>query len=257
MEKNQEIIDILKEIKKNTNPKSGFDIILTGNKTELVSSFSPSIHIKGNYGLALDHISTYNSIMNVNSENNKLEYYNGTGWISIELGVGSYEIDEINNEIKRIMETNGDFDSVNDSAYIEITANNSRLTSNIEIKKKEYKLDLGSLGPLLGFTNKVILEMGYHESPSPVYIISVNSVIVNCDIIESTYMNGKKSNSIYSFPINVSPGFRLTSHPTTLQYHRIVVDELHTIKVWLTDDFGKLLDLRGELLTIRLRIQEL
>ena len=99
--------------------------------------------------------------------------------------------------------------------------------------------------------------MGFHESPSPVNIISVNSIIVNCDIIESTYMNGKKSNSIYSFPINVSPGFRLTSHPTTLQYHRIVVDELHTIKVWLTDDLGKLLDLRGELLTIRLRIQEL
>ena len=259
MENSNEIIELLRAIKINTRPKSGFDIVLSAKTTTIKNTFSPSIQLNGSYGIALDFISTYNSLMNVTTDNNEFHYHNGTTWKAIKLGVGAYEIDEINSEIGRLMKVNKDYDTVNDVSYIAIGANRSRLTSIIEIATG-YQVDIGgrnTLGPLLGFTSKVLLAAGYHESPNPVDIIKVNSIVINCDVVKSSYINGVKSNHIYSFPVNVTPGFRMTSHPSTLQFHRLAVDQLDTITIWLTDDNGKPLDLRGELVTIRLRVQEL
>ena len=197
--------------------------------------------------------------MNVTTSNNEFHYHNGTIWKAIKLGVGSYEIEGIHAAIVRLMQANKDYDTVNNIPYITIGANKNRLTSTIDIATG-YQVDIGgvnTLGSLLGFNNKVILAAGYHESPNPVNIITVNSIIVNCDVVKGSYINGVKSNHIYSFPVNVSPGFRMVSHPSTLQFHQLVVDQLDTITVWLTDEEGNNLDLRGELVTIRLRIQEL
>ena len=258
MEK-EETIELLKEIRDNTKSKLGFDIILSGRDTSLSSSFSPAVPLKGNYGIALDHISTYNSITNIDESNNVFTYHDGTGFVDIKIGPGSYEIDEINAEITRLMEANEDYDSVNDVPYVTIAANTSRLTSTIEIAPG-YQVSVGAsntIGSILGFNQFVILNAGFHESPNPVNIIRVNSVLIHCDLVNSSYINGVKGNNIYSFPIQVSPGFRMTSHPSTLQYHKVVVDQLNTIKVWLTDESGQLLDLRNELVTIQLRLQEL
>ena len=211
--------------------------MLSANRTTLENTFSPSIQLRGNYGIALDYISTYNSIMNVTTDNNEFHYHNGSNWVAIKLGLGSYEINEINSEIVRLMQVNGDYDAANDVSYITIGAKRSRLTSTIEIATG-YQVDIGginTLGNLLGFNSKVTLAAGYHESPDQVNIIRVNSVIINCDVVKNSYINGVKSNHIYSFPVNVSPGFRMSSHPGTLQYHRLAVDQLETIKVWLTD----------------------
>ena len=254
-----EIKELLKEIRDNTKPKAGFDVILSGKDTSLTSTFTPSIEIKGNWVLALESISTYNSIPNVTPDNNVFRYNNGTNWKSLTLGTGSYEIEQLNAEISRLMRINNDYDTVNDMSYITIEANVSRLTSIITLSNN-YQVDFSvsnSIGPLLGFSNTVTISNAYNESPSPVDIISVNSILVHCNVTRSFYLNGKQSNSIYSVPINVSPGFRLISHPNTLQYHKIVLDRLDQIRVWLTDDTGKPLNLRGELVTIRLRIQEI
>ena len=252
-----EVRELLKEIRDNTRSKSGFDVILSGKDTQLTSTFTPSIELKGNWALALESISTYNSIPNVTADNNVFRYNNGTVWKSLTLRTGSYEIEQLNAEISRLMKNNSDYDTVNDVPYINIDANVSRLTSIITLTNN-YQVDFtvaNSIGPLLGF-GSVILTNAYNESPNPVNIITVNSILVNCNVTRSFYLNGQQSNSIYSVPINVSPGYRLISHPNTLQYHKIVLDRLEGIRVWLTDDTGKPLNLRGELVTIRLRIQE-
>ena len=252
--------ELLREIRNNTKCKKGFDLIISGKSTSFINNFSPAIDLKGTWAIALDHLSTFHAIRNVTAANNRLAYYDGRGWKQINIRPGSYEIDAINEEVITHMKANGDYDTVNDSPFINITANKSRLTSIIEIVapyKLSFNTALNTIGPLLGFDQNIQLTPGFNESPNPVDIISVNSVAVNCNVTQSSYLNGVKTNSMYSFPVEVSPGFRMVTHPNSLQFHKIITDKLSTLRIWLTDDNEKPLDLNNELVTIRLRIQEL
>ena len=250
--------ELLQTIAINTKPKSGFGITLSGKTTRLSTSFSPELIFEGNWGVALQNLSTYNSIANINSSNNKFKYYNGTAWKTITVGTGSYEISELSDEITRLMKLNKDYDIVNDSPYLYFKPNYSRLTTELYLENN-YKVDFNipnSIGQKLGYS-KTIVDKSYNESTNPINIINVNSILVHCDLVQSSYYNGKPSNIIYSFPINTAPGFRMISEPLVQRFHRVLVDKVGTMDVWLTDDNLKPLDLRKELLTINLWFQEL
>ena len=49
------------------------------------------------------NVSTYNTIANVTSTNNKFKYFNGTTWKTLTIGIGSYELTDLSNEIIRPM----------------------------------------------------------------------------------------------------------------------------------------------------------
>jgi len=48
---------------------------------------------------------------------------------------------------------------------------------------------------------------GVHESENVVSILSINSILVNVDVIGGFYANGKTQSTVYSFFPNVSPGY--------------------------------------------------
>ena len=50
----------------------------------------------------------------------------------------------------------------------------------------------------------------------------------------------------YNFFPNAAPGQKILEAPHNLIYHSVTVDVISTLSVWLTDQHGKLLDLRGE-----------
>ena len=141
----------------------------------------------------------------------------GNSWVIIELDTGSYELSAINNEIQRLMAINEDYDHNADNPYyIAITANLSELKSIGHISHESYKINFNvtnSIGSVLGFTNEIIGE-GYNESPNIVNIIQVNSILVNLDIISRSYVNGSASPTIYSFYLNVSPGYKIVERPS-------------------------------------------
>ena len=56
------------------------------------------------------------------------------------------------------------------------------------------------------------------ESENPVNILSVNSVLVNIDIISGSYLNGLRNPTIYSFFPAVSPGYKIIETPANLVY---------------------------------------
>ena len=162
----------------------------------------------------------------------------------------------IDNEIKRQLITNGDGD---DGNAISITANVSRLTSIVRIEHPTYKIDFGvenSIGPVLGF-GAVVVSNGYNESPNIVDIMQVNSILVNLDIIAGSHVNGAPSSVIYSFYPNVAPGYKIVERPNpSLIYHPVSRHDINRMRVWLTDQNGNLVDLRGERITIRIYIRE-
>ena len=56
------------------------------------------------------------------------------------------------------------------------------------------------------------------------------------------------------FP-NAAPGQKILEAPHNLIYIPVTVDVISTLPVWLTDQHGELLDLRGEELTRRFHLR--
>ena len=79
---------------------------------------------------------------------------------------------------------------------------------------------------------------------------------MNCNIIHSSYMRGTQAPVTYNFFPNAASGQKILEAPHKLLYLPVTVDVISTLAVWLTDQHGELLDLRGEELTIRFHLRE-
>ena len=79
--------------------------------------------------------------------------------------------------------------------------------------------------------------------------MSVNSILVHCNIIHSSYMRGQQAPVVYNFFPNAAPGQEILEAPPNLIYLPVPVDVISTLSVWLTDQDGEPLDIRGEKLT--------
>ena len=153
------------------------------------------------------------------------------------------------------MKNNGHYDEANNSAYIKIEPNYSRLTS-IVLLAPNYILNVGTLGPLLGFEKNTSLTAEYNESPKVVDIASVDNIIINCDLCDTSYHNGERGNEIYTVPIESDPGYSIITKPSTLQFHTVNRRTLSDIHIWLTDQDQNPIDLRNERVNLTLRLEE-
>ena len=249
----------LEKIEKNTAPKESHQIVVSSNKTRFRTKFNPPLELDKNkqYEMALVNLETYYSFANITSSNNSLRYSpdGGTSWFNIELPTGTYELSDINTEIHRCMRENGHYDTDNEEKFISVDANLSTLKAILNISDG-YQVDFrieNSLSSVLGFENRVY--DGYTEGEGIVNILSINSILVNVDCIQGSYVNGSHSPTIYSFFPNVSPGRKIVQTPKNLIYLPVTLSTISSLEVTLADQNEKLLDLRGEEVTIRFHIK--
>ena len=182
---------------------------------------------------------------------------NGNSWIKIKIPEGSYKIDDINNTIRLEIEKRGHHDPINEDYYINISANSNTLKS-VLILEKDYQVDFNhqnSLAKVLRFTGAKYMG-GFHKSENVVNILSINSILVNIDIISESYVNGTPKNTIYSFFPKVSPGYKIIETPINLVYLPITLDTIDRLGISITDQDDHLLYLKNEKLTIRFHIRE-
>ena len=122
--------------------------------------------------------------------------------------------------------------------------------------KRKVSFDVPNyLASVLGF-ERSIFGVGCHASENLVNIMSVSSILVHCNIIHSSYMRGTQAPVAYNFFQNAAPGQKTLEAPQNLIYLQVTVDVISSMTVWLTDQRGTLLDLRGEELTIRFHLHE-
>ena len=155
------------------------------------------------------------------------------------------------------MEKRGHHDPMNEDYYINITANSNTLKS-VLILEKDYQEDFNhqnSLAKVLGFTGAKYTG-GFHESENVVNILSINSILVNIDIISGSYVNETTKNTIYSFFPKVSSGYKIIESPVNLVYLPITLNTIDSLAVSITDQDDHLLNLRNEKLTMRFHIRE-
>ena len=72
-----------------------------------------------------------------------------------------------------------------------------------------------SINSLIWFDSNLYTS-GFHESENIVNIRTINSILVNIDIISGSYVNGSTQLTIYSFFPDVSPGYKIIENPHNL-----------------------------------------
>jgi len=85
----------------------------------------------------------------------------------------------------------------------------------------------------------------------------VNIIIVNIDIISGSYVNGQRYPTSYSFFPGVSRGYKIIETPANLVHLQVTLDAIYSMQTSLTDQNGKLLNLRGENVSIRFHVREI
>ena len=216
-------VDLLKQIVKNTAHKTSFQITVSGNESKFTTILNPTLQLDRDkeYKISLVNLETFYSFPNIDETNNVFIYSpdNGNSWVKIKIPEGSYEIDDFNNTIRHEMKKMGHHDPINEDYYINISANSNTIKS-VLILEKDYQVDFNhpdSIAKVLGFTGTKYMG-GFHESENVVNILSINSILVNIDIISGSYVNGTTKNMIYSFFPKVSPGYKIIETPVNLVY---------------------------------------
>ena len=104
--------------------------------------------------------------------------------------------------------------------------------------KCEVSFDVpNSLASVLGF-KRSIYNAGRHASENLVNIMSVNSILVHCNTIHSSYMRGTQDPVAYNFFPNAAIGQNILEAPHNLIHLPVTVDAILTLSVLLTDQHG-------------------
>lgn len=192
---------------------------------------------------------TYNSIPNIEENiNDKVFFSNGA---TITLPTGSYEIDSINNFIKKQIEKQKlgiDF---------KLLANNNTLKTEIFCDQSIDFTKEKTIGPLLGFNKSIIEANKWVESQNQVSINKVDVIRITCNVVRGSYIDGVEGHVLHEFYPTVAPGFKIIEKPNTVTYLPInKQNSLEEIIIAFEDQNGQLVNFRGENINVRLVIRE-
>lgn len=220
-------------------------LTLTGNSSILSADYFPPLELQGNYTCGLIGLQTYNSIPNIDSRNNMFYVSN----YAIEIPDGAYEIEDLEYYIQKELDKKS-----KPKVSISIVANNNTLRSellcshNIDFSKKN------TIGSLLGFDLVKLKPNILHISNTPVNIVKVNTIRVECNIVHGAYINNTRVHTLHEFFPAVAPGYKITEIPTNVIYLPLNVQRITTLTLKLIDQDGDIINLRGEKITIRLHL---
>lgn len=247
---------------------SGITFILSGRSSVLENRFSPPLSLgagngpnrssssSSSYEIGLVDLVFFNSIPNVTEANNKLifvKWKNDDRSVSVTKAVklaippGAYELESIEKFLQEKLGTEAGF---------QLKANNNTLRSKI---KCAYGISFDieeSIGPLLGFSNRLLVANEWHEADKPVDIVPINLIRVECNISSGSYVNGEVAHTIFAFSLNVAPGYKMSLSPQTIIYSPINVGSIDHLRIDLVDQDGHPVNFGGEEVTLRLHIRE-
>lgn len=235
---------------------SSFTVTLSGNSSELSSAFFPEIVLdeESEYFCALLDLTTYHSIPNINDNNNLFHYFIERENVPrvldyIKIPTGSYEAAEILEYIKTELKTK--------KIEFNYKINKNTLKTLIKCSTGINFAKPNSIRNVFGFP-AVLIERNIETESLDIVKISTQDVIrVECDIISGSFINGKRSHSIYEFASNkVDVGYKIIEQPKNIIYLPVVPRRIKSISITFVDQNGDLIDFRGESITCRIHIKK-
>ena len=237
-------------------------LIVMDKSTHEEHLFQPLQTNNKQFKIAITFLTGYNGIFNVTSKNNKFYFFKSItddDHILITIPPGAYEIENLNNEIKRIIIDQEHYTEAN--YPFNIKPNFSTLGSIIEISSQGPIITFvpeDSIGDLLGFNKTTIFEE-YNLSPNPVDILSFDNIFIETDIAKGMIFKGKRSGIIHNFTMDVDPGYKyIENFYGGIQWYMLQnKDIISSICFKLKNENNQLVSFNGQSITFRLSIKEI
>lgn len=221
-------------------------LTLNGDTSLLVANYFPPIQLDGNYVCGLISLDTYHSIPNVDVENNRFHI----GDYEIVIPVGSYEFSDIADLII------DKYNTLNPRGNLIIEANYNTLQTSIKCTTDTiYFNKERSIGSLLGFSKKILEKNQEHFSDKTIEITKINNIIVECNIVNGSYINSTSAHTLHQFSLVVSPGYKITETPANVIYLPVNTKSINTLVLKVIDQDGNLINFREEKISIRLHLK--
>ena len=255
---------ILEQIAYNTRPKIEEHMLIVMDKSSHEEHLSQPLQTNHKqFKKAVTLLSGYNGNFNVTNSNNKF-YFKKTitdedGFVQITIPPGTYEIELLNDEIKRIIIDKEHY--TEDNYPFKVKPNFSTLGSIIEISPQgpiiSFMFD-DSIKDLLGF-HAITLYEEYNLSTNPVDILSFDNIFLQCDIAQGMIFKCRKSNIIHNWTMTVDPGYKYGEKFSggISWYMMQSKDLISSICFKLKNENGNLVSYNGQSVTFRLSIKEI
>ena len=181
------------------------------------------------------------------------------GYIMITIPQGSYEIESLNDEIKRII-IDKNYYTLENYPFT-IKPNFSTLGSIIEISPQGAVITFvhdDSIGNLPGFSKTTKFEE-YNLSQNPVDILSFDNIFIETDIAKGLIFKGKRSGIIHNFTMDVDPGYKyIERFRRGIQWYMMEnKDIISSISFKLSNENNQIVSFNGQSITFRLSIKEI
>lgn len=226
---------------------------LTGNSSILGYNFNPPIYLDEDpsieYEIGLANFDTFHMIPNIEKTNNVFVWGDENKY-SVMVPVGSYELKDL---IKILNEKINEQD---ENAVIMITANIQTAKITIQTNRKINFQNENSIGSVLGFKNKILEANKTYIGDDVVRILKINSICIDCNLAQGSYLNSKPVHLIYQFFPLVPYGYKIVESPLNIIYYPVSIRTINNITIRIIDQNGDLIDFRGEEITVRLHLRK-
>lgn len=228
--------------------------------------FNDALFMPNNWEVALIKSNLWYSWYNVSDEksNNIIRYYNGTLYRpNITIPNGQYSVSDLNDAIHTELKNNGDFTLLGSTEVYDINLVPNFATGKVRIEiTNGYRLDLSlsDIYLLLGFDQ---IEVTVTQEGSKLGNLNdnINSLLIHCDVIEpsASYNNNVSSDVLYSFVPDTLPATNINIEPRQNIYLPVslVGDKLKRIRLYLTDNLNRRINLNGEPFSALLHFKKL
>ena len=255
---------LLEQIAFNTRPKIEEHMMIVMDKSSQEEYLSQPLQTNNKqFKIAVTFLTGYNGIFNVTNANNKFYFIKSItdkdGYIIMNIPPGAYEIESLNNEIKRIII---DEEHYREANYpFSIKPNFSTLGSIVEISTQGPSISFvpdDSIRDLLGFNKTTIFEE-YNLSPNPVDIFSFDNIFLECNIAQGMIFRGKISGIIHNFTMDVDPGYKyIEKFRGGVQWYMMESkDIISSICFKLKNENDQIVSFNVQSITFRLSIKEI
>ena len=255
---------LLEQIAINTRAKIEEHMLIVMDKSIHEEHLSQPIQTNNKqFKIAITFLSAYNGIFNISHQNNKFYFTKSITdddhYIMITIPPGAYEIESLNDEIKRIIIDDEHFTSEN--YPFKIQPNFSTLGSIVEISNQESAISFrpdDSIGSLLGFNKKTIYDEN-NLSDNPVDILSFDNIFIETNIARGMIFKGKRTGIIFNFTMDVNPGYKyIHKFQGGVQWYMMESkDIISSICFKLKNENGNLVSFNGQNVNFRLSIKEI
>lgn len=167
---------------------------------------------------------------------------------TIEIPVGVYEIKDIRDFITKVIDKDITF---------ELNVNKSTMKCEMVCTVDVDFTQPNTIGELLGFSKRILSCNKTHISDQIVDIIRINSILIECNIVSGSYINGKQSHTLFQFYPKVQSGYKLAISPKTIIFLPVTVESIHELEIRVVDQENRLVNFQGEEISVQIFIKKL